>query len=89
MQEAFQIRAGRGKSEDLPGEFLPVEAAAGEENTGAESLPNFHQSRLARLNDLAGEVVGVNHRHALLPEQAAGGGFAHGDPAGDAKKFHA
>ncbi len=88
MEDGFQIGAGGGKGEDLPGQLLPVQTPVRKENRGAESFPDFRQGGLPRLNDLAGDVVGINDRHAVLPEQLAGGGFAHGDAAGDAKKFH-
>ena len=88
MEDGFQIGAGGRQGEDLPGQLLPVQPPVRKQNSGAESLPNFRQGGLPRLNSLAGNVVAIHDRHAVLPEQQAGGGFAHGDSAGDAKKFH-
>ena len=89
MEDGFQIGAGGGKGEHLPGQLLPVQASVGQQNRRAESFPDFRQGGLPRLHDLAGGDVGVNDRHAVLPEQLAGSGLAHGYAAGDAKKFHA
>ena len=88
VKDGFQIGAGGGKGEDLPGQLLAVQTPVRQENSRAESFANFRQGGLPRLHRLAGDVVAVNDRHAVLPEQKAGGGFAHGDSAGDAKKFH-
>lgn len=88
MEDGFQAGAGGGKCEDLPGQFLAVQMSVWKQNSGAEAFANFGQGGLPRLNGLAGKVVGVNDRHAVLQEETAGGGFAHADAAGDAKNDH-
>jgi len=60
---------------------LPVERSVGGEDRGTEPRDELGESRLARLDDLACEEVGVDDRGAALDEETRDGTLARCDPA--------
>ncbi len=58
--------------------------AVGSQDRAAEALDQPLERRLARLDHVARDLVGVDDRHAQSAEEFRGGGFAAGDAAGQA-----
>ena len=63
-------------------EPLAIELAVGGQDRGAEPRDELGERRLARLDDLARELVGIDHRRAALREHARDGALARRDAAG-------
>ena len=64
------------------GEGGPVEATVGGHDAGAEACHDRGQPGGARLDDLAGDRVGVDDHRAVLGEQRGDGALARSDAAG-------
>ena len=82
MQDRFQCAAGLVIGKHALAQGRAVEPAIGLQHVGAEARADFHQRRLARFHQLAGQHVGIQHRHAQCREGAVGHALAGGDPAG-------
>lgn len=82
VQDVFEPLAGSGVGKDAAGQFVALQAAVRTDDFPAKGLFDFSQSRLAGLNYLPGQIVGVHHRHCPRAQQVGGGGLAHPDATG-------
>lgn len=89
MDNRFEGLAARIVGEDEPGERLAIKAAIGADDAGAKRGLDFAQRRLAGIDDLARQRVGVHDRDKPLLQQLPGGAFAHADAAGKTNHLHA
>jgi hypothetical protein len=60
----------------------PIRGSVGGEDRGAEPGDQLGERRLAGLDDLARELIGVDHGRAAGDERLRHGGLSRGDPAG-------
>jgi hypothetical protein len=67
---------------------LAIEGAIGVEDGLAERVDDLFPGWLARLNDLASELVGIDDNRATALEHAGDGTFPGGDPACQAYEYH-
>ena len=82
MEYFFERAARGGIGENAPGQFVATQPSVVADDFFAEKSLNFGQRGLARLDHLAGNNVGIDHRQAVVAKQICGGGFAHADAAG-------
>jgi hypothetical protein len=82
VEDAFEPLPGGGVSKYAPGQFIASQPAIRPNDVSAECLPDFSEGRLAWLNHLTRQVVGIHHSSTALAEQLGGGGLAHADTAG-------
>ena len=83
MQDRLEPGACSGVAEDDLAQPTSVEPAVGVEYVTAEGLCDSSQRRLAGFDDVAGDEVRVDQRHAVGREQIGDGGLAAGDAAGE------
>lgn len=88
MQKCFELLAGAGIGKNFPGEDGPPKTALCVSNFMAEQPLDFNQRRLARLNNLPGEVVSVDYANSTALEEPGTGRFAHADTASEPDGFH-
>jgi hypothetical protein len=88
MQDGLKFFAGAGILKNNPGEFGPVQFTRRADDFFAKDGLNFDEGRLAGLDKLAGEIIGIHDGHAAFTEKTGGGGFAHAHAAGEAADFH-
>jgi len=69
-------------------ELCAVNAAVPGKHRLAEFLEDLVVSRLARLNELVGEGIGVEDRKAKFAEHGSNGAFAAGDSTGESESEH-
>ena len=62
MEDVFEPLAGGGVGENAAGQFIAAQSAVRPDDFGAEGCSNLSERRLAGLNDLPRQVVGVHHR---------------------------
>ena len=74
--------SGRGVAEDALAHSAAVHAAVRAEDPGTERRDDLGEGRLTRLDDLPGDHVGVDQRHAVTRKQVRDGRLAAGDAAG-------
>jgi hypothetical protein len=82
MKDAFETPSGSGVSKYAPGQFIAPQPAIRPDDFSAERFPDFSEGRLAWLNDLTRQVVGIHDCRAARAEQLGGGGLAHADATG-------
>ena len=82
MRDPAEVGPRRGIGERDRGEPLAIEPAVGREDRGAEPGDELGERRLTGLDDLARELVGVDHGGAAVDQQPGDGGLPRGDPAG-------
>ncbi len=83
MQDRLEPGACRCVAEDELAQPTPVEPAVGVEHFAAKGLCDSGQRRLAGLDNLAGDEISVDQRHAVGREQLGDGGLAARDAAGE------
>ena len=69
-------------------EPLAVELAIGGEDRCAEPRDQLRKRRLARLDDLARELIGIDHGRAALREHPCDGALARRDAPGQPDHVH-
>jgi hypothetical protein len=89
MEDGFELLALFGPGENDPGEFTAAEVASGIDDFRTEGGTDLLERRLAGLDKLAGEFVGVNDGKAAAREDGSGRGFTHADAAREADDNHA
>ena len=86
---AFSFAAQLGVGEDDLAELLPVQGAVRGQHAGAEHADHLGQAGGARLDDLAGHLVGVDDQRAVAGQPPGHLALAGADPAGQADLKHA
>lgn len=89
MDDGFNRASFRWMAKDDGSECLAIEAAVRIEDGLAECFDDLPPSRLARLHDIASQLVGIDHHRAALLEHLGDGAFAGGDTACEADQDHA
>ena len=69
MKNRFEPMEGVGVGEDTTGQFIAAQTAIRSGDLRAKGRHDLGQGRLAGLNDLARQVVGIHDRNAALPEE--------------------
>jgi hypothetical protein len=82
MQDVFELPASGGVGKNAACQFIAAQLAVRPGELGAEGCQHFSQRRLARLNDLARQVVSVHHRNPARTEELGRGGLAHANATG-------
>jgi len=85
MQYGLELPAGGGVGEHDPRQFVSAQAAIRADYFGAEGGHYLGQRRLARFDDLAGQVIGIHHAESTVAEQQGSGGLTHARAAGKAE----
>jgi hypothetical protein len=88
VQYSFESFSGVWIAEDQAGQFSSVKPAVGIDDVGTKGLLNFIESRLARLDNLPGELIRIDDWQAAGEHELRTGGFAHADPTGKTKDLH-
>ena len=83
MQYRFELSAIIGVVEDALAHPRSIEVPLLIENTGSERFHDLRQRGRARLDQPAGDHIGVDHRYAELLEPPRGRTLAGGQPAGE------
>jgi hypothetical protein len=86
--QTVEVRSRVRIVEDDVGERRTVEAAVVLQDPGTEARHELGEDRLARLDDLAGDDVGVDDRHAQGSEAVRRGRLPAADPAGQPHQVH-
>ena len=81
VEDALDPSAGGGVGEYLPGQFIATQMAIRPEDFSAKGLLDLSEARLAGLNKLPSQVVGVHHPHPAVAEEPGRSGFAHANTA--------
>ena len=89
VDDVFERTAFGWMEKDDGSECLAIEAAVRIEDGLAECFDDLPPSRLARLHDIASQLVGIDHHRAALLEHLGDGAFAGGDTACEADQDHA
>jgi hypothetical protein len=82
VQDGFELPAGGRVGENAPRQFFAAQPPVRPGHFGAKSGQDFGQGRLARLDDLARQVVGIHYTDSAVTEQLGAGGLAHANAAG-------
>ena len=88
VNDGFECTAFCRMAEDDGSERLAIEAAVRVEDGLAECFDDLPPSRLARLHDIASQLVGIDHHRAALREHLGDGAFTGGDAACEADQNH-
>jgi hypothetical protein len=88
MDDAFELPAFRPIAEDDAPEGLSVEGAVRVEDCLPKYCDDGSTGRLARLHDIAGQLVGIDDDRAALLEHLGDGALAGGDAACEANENH-
>ena len=73
---AFSLDRAASSCEHEVADLLPVERAVVAQHVGTELLDDRRERRLARLDDPAGEVVGVDVHRAVLDQSPGDRGLS-------------
>jgi hypothetical protein len=88
VRDAAEVGARGLVGEGDRREPLAVELAVGGEDRRAEPRDQLRERRLTRLDDLARELIGVDHGGAALREHARDGALARRDAPGQPDHVH-
>jgi len=88
VEDTLELFAGGRLGKDAAGQFAAEQVAVRGNDSGSEGLADLGEGRLAGLDDLAGELVGVNDWDVPFAEEASTGGLAHADATGESQDFH-
>jgi hypothetical protein len=89
MEDAFQILPCLGIGENAAGQNTTPELTLGVDDFRTEAALDLGQRGLARLDDLARQVIRVNHPDPASPQQTRAGRLAHADAAREPEGSHA
>jgi len=81
VKNTLELFASGHISKHATGEEVAAEAAIRTDDVRAERSSDFRESRLARLDELTSENIGVDDGEAALAEERCRGGFTHADAA--------
>jgi hypothetical protein len=88
VQDGLKLPAGGRDGKNEPRQFSAAQPAVRPGDFGAENGQDFSQRRLARLDNLARQVVGIHYPNSTVAEQLGGGGLAHANAASKTEHFH-
>jgi hypothetical protein len=82
MKDFFEPLAGSDVGEDTAGQLIAAQSAIRPGDLGAEGGQNLRQGRLAGLNDLSRQIVGIHYWHPARAKEPGRGGLAHANATG-------
>jgi len=66
MKNRFEFLPGAAAGEDDASHFMPAQRAIGSDEVRPELMPDFRKRRLAGLDELAGQFIGINNPGTVL-----------------------
>ncbi len=88
MDDSLQLAAFRRMAKYDGAERMAVDGAVGTQYVSAEHPDDLSPGRSARLDDLPGQLIGVDDHCAALLEHACDGAFSCGDTARESHQNH-
>ena len=88
MKNLLEFAARCGVKEHELGQCMAAQVAIAADDFVAKQSFNFRKGGPARLDELAGDNVRVDHGQTVLAQQIGGSRFAHANAAGEAEGFH-
>ena len=88
MDDAFKPTPLGPVSENDGSQFTAIESVVRVEDGLAERFDDLSPGRLARLHNIAGQLVGINHDRAALLEHLRDGALAGSDASCESDQNH-
>jgi hypothetical protein len=79
VDNRFEFLSTVAITEDDGAKFLPIESLVRLQDAGAERVDDFFPSNFAGFDNLAGQIIGVDHRRAESLENFCNGAFSGSD----------